>query len=227
MTPRACVGRKAAGVESHPIARSPARWAEHGRGARSARPGTMRNPISAVAAVASLFVCVILAGACLQSPEASPPTEQVSDQTSEPGKPVGEAPEPTVWVGAPYGPEDFSFKVEKKWDGKDGAGGRQRALKLFVFCLREVPSGRVKYSWECPIDVFMPVQSQMVGSIPPERAAVATAQVANKVVPALSHSRADWEGQGAVFCIQLKDKMNDTFSHEYKGYGAKVTQWLR
>jgi hypothetical protein len=185
----------------------------------------MRTHISVVAALASLLTCPILAGACLQSPEASSSTEQV--QASEPGKHVGEAPEPNVWVGAPYGPEDFPFKVEKKWDGKDGAGGRQRAFKLFVFVLREVQTGRVRDSWPCPIDVSMPVQTRPVGSISPTRAAIVTADVANKAVPAVSHSRADWAGQSALFCNELKDKMNDIFRDEYEGYGARVIQWLR
>ena len=187
----------------------------------------MRNRISAVAALASLLACAILASACLQGPEASPPTEQVTDQASEPGEQVGEALEPTVWVGAPYGAEDFPFKVEKKWDGKDGAGGRQRAFKLFEFVIRDIPTGVVRYSWPCPIDVSMAVQSEQEGSILPKRAALVTAQVANKAVPAVSHSRADWAGQGALFCKELRDKMNDIFRAEHQHYGARVIQWLR
>jgi hypothetical protein len=187
----------------------------------------MRNPISVVATLASLLTCAIFAGACLQSPEAFLPTEQVSDQASEPGEHVGDAQGPTVWVGTPYGPDDFPFKVEKKWDGKDKAGGRQRAFKRFLFVLRDVETGRVRYSWPCPVDVSMPVQSEQEGHISPERAAVVTAEVANKAVPAVSHSRADWEGQGAVFCNELRGKMNDIFRAEHQHYGARVIQWLQ
>jgi hypothetical protein len=187
----------------------------------------MRNHISVVATLASLLACAIFAGACLQSPEASPPTEQVSDQASEPGEHVGRAEEPNVWVGTPYGPEDFPFKVEKKWDGKDKAGGRQRAFKLFVFVLRNVETGRVRYSWTCPVDISMPEQSEQAGHISPDRAAVVTAEVANKAVPAVSHERADWGGLGAVFCNELRDKMNDIFRAEHQDYGARVIQWLR
>jgi hypothetical protein len=185
----------------------------------------MPGHTSTAAAVASLLACAILASACLQLPD--PSTEQVSDQASEPTEHIGEAPQANVYVGGPYGAADFPFKVEKKWDGKDKAGGRQRADKLFVFVLRDLETRQVTYRWTCPIDVVIPVQTEMEGYVSPRQAALVTADVANIAVPTVSHSRADWKGLSALFCTTLKDKMNDVFDDKYESYGARVTQWLQ
>src|SRR5262249_2229787 len=148
-----------------------------------------------------LLACAILAGACLQGPEASRSSEPASERADH----VGAAPEANVYVGGSYGAADFPFMVERKWDGKDKAGGWQRSFKLFEFVLRDIPSGLVSYSWSCPLDISMAVHSEVEGDISPKRAALVTAEVANKAVPALATSRTDWKGQGALFCVALKD----------------------
>ena len=71
------------------------------------------------------------------------------------------------------------------------------------------------------------MQTRLEGYISPEDAALTTADVANVAVPAVSRSRADWKGMGAVFCIQLTVEMNQVFRANYKSYGARVTQWLQ
>jgi hypothetical protein len=72
----------------------------------------------------------------------------------------------------------------------------------------------------------MAVQGEKVGYLSPDRAALATADVVNKAAPAVSHSRADWTGQSALFCIELKVTMNNLFRTDYESYGARVIQWL-
>jgi hypothetical protein len=65
-----------------------------------------------------------------------------------------------------------------------------------------------------------------VGYISPKRAALVTADVTNTAIPAVAHSRADWRGQSALFCNELKTRMNNVFLVRYKGYGARVIKWL-
>ena len=134
-----------------------------------------------------------------------------------------------LWVGAPYGPEDFRFKVVRKWDKKDGAGGRQIADKLFVFIVRDVETREVTGGWKCPIEVMIPVHvltlPEEEREISPERAAMVTAGVANIAVPAVSHSQVDWTGISAVFCNDLRVMMNKVFDKTYPAYGGRVTRW--
>jgi hypothetical protein len=132
-----------------------------------------------------------------------------------------------MWtVGLNYSAKDFPFFVEEDWDGKDGAGGRQRAFKDFHFSIYQWL--QVRYSFNCPLDFSMAVQSRIEGRITRKRAAEVTAELATEAVNAEAHSRDDWENQGAAFCIELKDRMNATFGQKkYAGYGARVIQWRR
>ncbi len=151
----------------------------------------------------------------------SPPLSPVGGYRSPPSHHVA-----ILWVGAPYGPEDFPFKVERNWDKKDGAGGWQTADKLFVFIVRDVETRQVTAGWTCPVTVGMAVQSETKLKISPEKAASVTAEVANIAVPAVAHSRVDWTGLSAVFCNTLQDKMRVVFGgKELKGYGARVCRW--
>jgi hypothetical protein len=187
----------------------------------------MRTP-SLTAAVVLAFLCVLPAS-CLQgNPEADAPASP-TPSTGEPStaEHVGEAPEPMLWGGKTYGLEDFPFKVEKEWDGEDKAGGRQRALALLEFEICRGVFLRRTYLWNCPLDVTMPVQTESVGRITPKRAAAVSAEVANLAVTAVMESREDWQGQSGVFCNELKDTMNKIFRDEHRGYGARVTRWLR
>ncbi len=183
----------------------------------------------ALAAVVVLSVLCVLSASCLQeNPEANAPAPPAA-RTSEPSAAeyVGEAPEPMLWGGKTYGPEDFPFEVEQEWDGEDKAGGRQRAFANLEFEIRRGVFLRRTYLWNCPLDVSMPVQSASVGRSTSERAAAVSAAVANVAVTAVMASREDWQGQSAAFCIELKDTMNDIFRRKHKGYGARVTRWLR
>ena len=183
---------------------------------------------SLTAAVVLAFLGV-LSASCLQgNPEADAPASP-APSTSEPStaEHVGEAPEPMLWGGKTYGPEDFPFEVEQEWDGEDKAGGRQRAFALLEFEICRGVFLRRTYRWDCPLDVTMPVQTESVGRITSERAAAVSAAVANVAVTAVMASREDWQGQSGAFCVELKDMMNDIFRRKHKGYGARVTRWLR
>jgi len=131
-----------------------------------------------------------------------------------------------LWIGAPYRGADFPFKVVKKWDGKDGAGGWQRATKRFEFVVRDEQTGLHVDDWTCGIEVGMAVQSRVDGYISPYDAALATADVANFALPVVSNSRTSWKGLSALFCSKLRGTMLTAFKGGmYKGYGATVSKW--
>jgi hypothetical protein len=130
----------------------------------------------------------------------------------------------SVRIFVPHRRRSAWLAVRVKWDGKDKAGGWQDTFKLFEFVLRDVETDQITARWTCPIRVTVAVQSELEGYISPQRAALATADVANIAVPAVSHSRAEWKGLSALFCIQLKDQMTDVFRDKYKGYGARVNR---
>jgi hypothetical protein len=66
--------------------------------------------------------------------------------------------------------------------------------------------------------------TKLEGPISKSRAALISATVANEVVfPLLDQGR--WDNLGILFCIELREKMNETFGKEYGGYGVRVTQW--
>jgi hypothetical protein len=176
---------------------------------------------------AVLLALSLLTASCLQqSPTALRESDPGDAQPSDGPEPLGEAYAPMLTIGISYKPKDFPFIVEKEWDGEDGAGGRQRAFKDFTFSIYQWL--HVTYSWNCPIDVSMAVQSRKEGHITRNRAAQVTAEIATLAVNATANSRNDWEGQGAVFCDELKDRMDTMFGGEkYKGYGARVIRWLR
>jgi hypothetical protein len=153
-------------------------------------------------------------------------------QYTPPVPPVGgyRPPHPSgvaiLWIGSPYGAADFPFKVVKKWDRKDGAGGWQQADKRFEFAVRDDRTGVRIDEWSCGVRVGVAVQSQVEGAISTYDAASITADVANIAVPLVSNSRASWTGISGLFCSQLTTTMRAVFNRNpYKGYGARVSKW--
>jgi hypothetical protein len=161
----------------------------------------------------------LLTASCLQGPESPPETESRAQRSSGP-EPIGEARQEAS--GPRYGSRDFPFVVEAKDDGEGKGGGWQVAHHSSAFKVVEWPLD--VYRWECHLEIGMPLRSEMEGPISKSRAALITAEVANDVVfPLLD--RGKWEGLGALFCIDLKNEMNERFRSQYRGYGARVEKW--
>jgi hypothetical protein len=178
--------------------------------------------------VAAAFValsCAIFTASCLQSPTATPGTddttslsiERVSEHVRD-SEPIGEARQEAS--GPSYVSEDFPFVVTVKDDGKDEGAGWQRAENTSHF--RDLIGGVPVYVWRCRLEIGMPLRTVKQGRISPDRAALITAQIANEVAFPLLDSRESWEGQGAVFCIELKAGMQAMFRKRHREIGARV-----
>jgi hypothetical protein len=178
--------------------------------------------IAALAALAALS-CAILPG-CLQSPEVDAKPSSI-ERVSEPGGPeaVGEASQPMGRVPQEFGSKDFPFVVQIKDDGKDPGGGWQRSITTLTFSIYH--GAKAVYTWDCPIEIGMPIRSKGQGTISPSRASLWTAQAANAAVDLVRDSRDDpdeWIGVSVLFCRDLYTRMQGQLNSNHKWLGATV-----
>jgi hypothetical protein len=181
---------------------------------------------SLAAALVLAFSCV-LSASCLQAtPEVDGTAPRASGlmppPASEPAEPIGEAPQAMARVG--FSSNEFHFFVRIKDDG-EGKGGGWKFADFAVHCVAGQGMIDPPEEWDCPLEVGMPIRSSQVGVISPRHAAVITAEVLNAALPEQRASRDDWRGMGAVFCIELRDRMNMMFKGQYRGYGAQAIRW--
>ena len=132
-------------------------------------------------------------------------------------EPIGEAQQES---GRVYESKEFPFRVFLKDDGNGPAGGWQVTDKVFQFVERNW--GIPRYYWQCPIQIGMPLRCVALGRVTPSRAALYSAEVATAVVDPLLESRPAWKNQGAAFCVQLRDRLQEEFDDNYPEVGAKV-----
>jgi hypothetical protein len=175
--------------------------------------GAMRLCHLAAATTVALSAA-IFAASCIQSPE--PPLEVGSREAQVPGT---QGPEPIGEVRELFGSKEFSFVVDVPDDGKDPAGGWQKATTHLHF--EHLHDGIPVRKWSCPVVVGMPIRSELEGRISPSRAALLSAEVATDAAQALS---ADYEDPDPLFCAKFRTKMRALFYDRYRGFGARVTQ---
>jgi hypothetical protein len=194
-------------------------------GARTDGPGT---PVALPAAVRQRIAAVALGvscalASCVQGPETQE-TDRGETQRSQEPEPSGEARQEVYDTdGRRYESKDFPFVVEVKDDGKDEGGGWQvcgtilhfRQGHWWWFVEHDV------YRWQCRVKIGMPLRTKRTGRISPSFASLASAEIANEVVPALLEQD-DWRGKPAVFCKELRDAMDAMFDRQHEGLGAKV-----
>jgi hypothetical protein len=169
----------------------------------------MRHLTAAVALVS----CAFLAAACLQGSETAPGERECSNGP----EPIGEAQQAAE--GAPCTSKEFHFAVQVKDDGEGKAAGWQVDHATLGFAAE---ANHVSlYSWECRLEIGMPLRTEKEGRISPFLAALYTAEVANDVAFPLLDSRS-WVGQGTAFCEALKDGMNTMFERLHPKLGARV-----
>jgi hypothetical protein len=177
----------------------------------------------AAALLVSLSFAVLTAS-CLQNPTATseaddaPPSNERASEQAGGAEPTGEARQEIE--SRPYAPGEFHFVVIVEDDRQGKAAGWQvaRETSHFGVLIEDVPV----YEWQCNLEIGMPLRTELAGRISSSRAAQLSALVANAVVFPLLASRLTWEHQGALFCIQLEDKMNAMFRGKYRAYGARV-----
>lgn len=165
------------------------------------------------AVVALALSCALFAISCAQSPESPPETDPGEAQSSNGAEPTGEAQQAV-------GSKVFRFIVDVDDDGKDKAGGWQKATATLHFVILDL--GIPTHHFQCPLVVGMPIRSEREGRISPSRAAFITAEIETEVADAMA-ARRDWRGQGAVFCIELVNGMRQMFRSRYPGVGATVS----
>lgn len=113
----------------------------------------------------------------------------------------------------------FKFSVDRPWDGKDGAGGWQKASTTLKFV-----DGRhfIPRSWTCPVTVGMPLQTRGDGSISAVWAAATSAGIATDASVNVVHRKTEWIG--AEYCIEFYKEMNDLFKARHETLGARVSR---
>jgi hypothetical protein len=201
--------RRPAGVRD--AAKQPALPAHtHRLGVSLAKLAAVRIPhLHAALALA----CALFTASCAESLESPSDPAPAEAQSVNDAEPTGEAQEP-------FGSKAFRFVVEVNDDGEGKAGGWQRAAAKLHFVVHRgvIPTDY----WKCPVVVGMPLRSEKEGRISPSRAALLSAEVATEVAASMRLSR-DWQGQGAVFCIELRTSMQQMFRDRHPGIGATVT----
>jgi hypothetical protein len=185
---------------------------------RAARKGPSMRFSHVAAALASLSFA-ILSASCLESPTLVLETDPGEAQRSDGTEPLGEAQQESG--GRPFGSKEFPFVVARKDDGKEEGGGWQTANATLHFVFTEwgiIPT----YQWQCRLEIGMPLRTELEGRISQSRAAMLSAEIANDAADSLEGR--DWKGQGALFCIELKDGMQKLFVSRYLEIGARVNQ---
>lgn len=170
---------------------------------------------AATVAITSIW-CALLAPACLESPSAIP---EADDTGTVPARAIGSDP---IGEAAQAAYEDtFHFVVDIKDDGQGVAGGWQIATATLSFI---VVDGHhlTPYFFKCPIEIGLPIRSASRGRISPQYAARISAEITTEISESLMHGR-DWRGQGAVYCLELYENMEQRFWRPpYDLTGARV-----
>jgi hypothetical protein len=133
--------------------------------------------------------------------------------------PGTQGPEPIGEAQELFGSNAFPFVVDVPDDGKDPAGGWQKAATRLHF--QHLHDGVPVHKWSCPVVVGMPIRSQLEGRISPSRAAFMSAEIATDAANVL---KPEWDGPDALFCDKLLKTMQALFYTRYRGVGARVTR---
>jgi hypothetical protein len=168
----------------------------------------MCNVHLAAGIAVTLSSLILLTASCVQSATWMTDTETDGDGASEP---TGEAAQPAY-------EDTFHFVVDRPDDGKDMAGGWQKATATLKFC--EWRGRFFPYCWQCPVVVGMPIRAELQGRISARYAA----QVATETSESVMHSRPSWAGQGEAYCLEFRPAMQAMIRGPRYKIGATVTR---
>ncbi len=115
--------------------------------------------------------------------------------------------------------------VEDDRQGKAAGWQVARETSHFGVLIEDVP---VCMSGRCNLEIGMPLRTELARAHLVESCGTALrlGRECRGISPLLA-SRVTWEHQGALFCIQLEDKMNAMFRGQITGqYGARVRKQL-
>jgi hypothetical protein len=166
---------------------------------------------------AALFLTTSALGtaSCVSSPESTvdEPREVREELSANDAEPTGEAAQPAY-------ESTFHFAVVVPDDGKDEAGGWQKATATLKF-----GDWRHPFSpnlWQCPIAVGMPLRAKLQGRISPQYAAQITAEITTEATESVMHSRDRWLGE--EYCRELYRQMQQMFRGPRYRIGATVAR---
>ncbi|WP_437596127.1 hypothetical protein WMF28_26440 [Sorangium sp. So ce590] len=129
------------------------------------------------------------------------------------GDPTGEAQQQFPIVS--FSRKDFPFGTIVKDDGKDEGGGWQEAKANLPFS--KLHNLRPVRRWTCSFRVGMPLRTQRMGRIRPNRAAMLSIGIAEDVARRMNYNLPE-----GIFCSRFIDEMRATFKSKYPRLGATV-----
>ncbi|WP_437297004.1 hypothetical protein [Sorangium sp. So ce426] len=126
--------------------------------------------------------------------------------------PPGMAP----WVFGGFDPSDFNFITTVPDDGRDKGGGWQEARPTLNFRRLTVP--HPVRTWNCHFTIKMPIRTEKMGLIDPDRAASLSEEIMEDVANVM-----DYDLPSGIFCKRFAIQADAAFKSKYKGLGASVT----
>ncbi|AGP41286.1 hypothetical protein SCE1572_46420 [Sorangium cellulosum So0157-2] len=120
------------------------------------------------------------------------------------------------WIYVDFDPSDFKFVTIVDDPGTDKGGGWQEAKAKLNFRRLTIPH-TVK-SWKCPLTIQMPIRTEEMGQIDPDRAASLSEEITEEVANVM-----DYDLPQGIFCKMFASKADAAFKSKYKGLGARVT----
>ncbi|WP_437596553.1 hypothetical protein WMF28_28700 [Sorangium sp. So ce590] len=157
--------------------------------------------MKSLSAVVLTILCSLFAVSC------------VLDAEPTPDESTGEAQEQLPAFGG-FDASDFPFVTLVGHHG-GGAGGWQEAKANLHFWRLTFP--RRLRRWDCSVTVGMPLRSTSMGKISSKRAAAMSAKLATEAMRPLDYKRPT-----AMFCRELREKMEELFALRYPKLGARV-----